>query len=308
MKQFKFFTLAVLASSLLMACSSKTEGKPEEVLSKSAYKNVIAQYDDVWDFHEGMAKVRKGAIFSGTFGFIDTKGKEAVECVYEHADQFKGGLCAVAKDGLYGFIDKKGEVIIPIMYKEVGAFSGKLAPVALPEPDRTWSEIWGYVDKKGEVVVPIENASARSFCEGLARLKKKDKVGYINEAGEYAIDPVYTAGYDFSEGLVVVEKGNKEMVINAKGDVVYTLSDKMTFTAWAEYHEGLITVKKLKGRSWWNDEDVKAGFLDKEGHEVISCIYDDVSDFENGVAYVEKGNRHFYINTEGEEVEAPDEE
>lgn len=308
MKQFKFLTLVVLASSLLVACSSKTEGKPEEVLSKSAYKNVIAQYDDVWNFHEGMAKVRKGAIFSGTFGFIDTKGKEVVECIYESADQFTGGLCAVEKDDMYGFIDKKGEIVVPIIYKEVGSFSGKLAPVALPQPERTWNEIWGYIDKKGEVVVPIENASARNFYEGLARLKKKDKVGYINEEGKYAIEPIFTSGYDFSEGLAVVEKGNKEMVINTKGDVVYTLSDKMIFTSWAEYHDGFITVKKLKGRSWWNDEDVKAGFLDKEGNEAISCIYDDVEDFKNGVAYVEKDDRHFYINTKGEEVEAPDEE
>lgn len=306
MRRVKFWALLVLTSSLMISCSSKTEGKPEEVLSKSAYKNVIAQYDDVWNFHEGRAKVRKGA--SGTFGFIDTKGKEVVECIYESADQFNGGLCAVQKENLYGFIDKKGEVLIPIIYEEVGSFSGKLAPVAIPQPGQKWNNLWGYVDKKGEVVVPIENAYASNFCEGLAILKKKDKVGYINETGEYAIEPIFTSGNVFSEGLAVVEKGNKEMVINAKGDVIYTLSDKMTFTLWAEYHEGFIPVKKLKGRSWWNDEDVKEGFLDKEGHEAISCIYDNVDDFENGVAYVEKNDRHFYINTEGEEVENPDEE
>ena len=36
---------------------------------------------------------------------------------------------------------------------------------------------------------------------------------------------------------------------------------------------------------------------------MIDFIYDDADDFEDGIAYVEKNNRDFCINTKGEEVE-----
>lgn len=309
MKKLSLIALAIVVSLSMTSCgNSNAEGKPEKVLSKSIYKNVIVQYDAVWDFHEGMAKVRKGSSYDGTVGFIDTKGNEKVACVYDRAEEFQGGLCAVKKDEKYGFINKKGEVVVPIIYEEVGAFSGALAPVALPKPDRTWDDVWGYVNKTGEVIVPVENEAAGNFSDGLAKLKKKDKVGYINEKGEYVIEPVFTWGLSFSEGLAVVEKSDKEMVIDTKGEIVYVLSEKMTFISGAEYHNGLVPVKKMKGRSWWDDDNVKRGYLDKEGNEAISCIYDGVSNFENGVAYVEKDKRDFYINIKGEEVEAPDEE
>ena len=301
-------TVLVVACCLFAACSAPAEGDPQKVLSESAYKNVLAQYDDIWDFHEGLAKVRKGGIMTGTFGFVDAKGHEVISCVYDFATEFKGGLCSVKKDDKYGFINPKGEVIVPIIYEEVGSFTDDLAPVATLKPNSRYAKLWGFINKKGEVIVPIENEVASDFSEGMARLKKSDKLGYINNKGEYVVDASFSQGYDFSEGLAVVEKGDKEMVIDMKGNIIYTLSKKMTFPSWAEYHDGMITVQKLVGSSWWDDDDVMEGYLDKEGNEAIRCIYDDVEDFENGVAMVKKDGTRFYINTKGEKVTDPDDD
>ena len=106
----------------------------------------------------------------------------------------------------------------------------------------------------------------------------------------------------FSEGSAVVEKANKEMVIDKNGEIIYTLPKNQEFYS-TGYHNGLICVVKDRDGDWWSDEDQRCGYLDTKGEVVIDFIYDDADDFEDGIAYVEKNNRDFCINTKGEEVE-----
>ena len=41
------------------------------------------------------------------------------------------------------------------------------------------------------------------------------------------------------------------------------------------------------------------GFIDNQGQIVISCIYDRVSDFSNGLSLVNKDGVDFYIDKKG---------
>ncbi len=52
--------------------------------------------------------------------------------------------------------------------------------------------------------------------------------------------------------------------------------------------EGLISFEK---------ED-KHGFIDKDGNEIIPCIYDSVEEFSNGLALVKLNGKSGYINKE----------
>lgn len=55
--------------------------------------------------------------------------------------------------------------------------------------------------------------------------------------------------------------------------------------------EGLCSFKK----------DEKYGYSDKDGKEVIPCIYDSVEEFSNGLAKVKLNDKWGYINKKGEQ-------
>ena len=59
-------------------------------------------YNNVDNFHDGLAKVRK----NGKWGFIDRIGNEIIPCIYDSVCYFQEGLARVKKDDKYGFIDK----------------------------------------------------------------------------------------------------------------------------------------------------------------------------------------------------------
>ena len=55
---------------------------------------------------------------NGKYGFIDNKGNQVVECIYDDATELnKYGYAAVKKDGLWGAINSDGKVVIEPTYK-----------------------------------------------------------------------------------------------------------------------------------------------------------------------------------------------
>ena len=59
-------------------------------------------FDGVWSFNEGFAAVQK----DGKWGYINTKGEQAIECKFDGAGYFNEGLAVVKKDGKWGGIYK----------------------------------------------------------------------------------------------------------------------------------------------------------------------------------------------------------
>lgn len=95
-------------------------------INKKGEVAIPAAYDDVLDFSEGLAAVKKDE----KWGFIDKTGKEVVPCIYDGTVSFYEGLAAVVQDGKGGYIDQTGEVVIPFnSYDYVGGFSEGLALV-----------------------------------------------------------------------------------------------------------------------------------------------------------------------------------
>lgn len=67
----------------------------------------LTQYDAVWSFKEGFARVRK----NGLYGFIDNKGNEVVPPEYILAEEMRGGYALLySKDGIRRALNAKGEV------------------------------------------------------------------------------------------------------------------------------------------------------------------------------------------------------
>jgi len=126
------------------------------------------------------------------FGFLDKKGKWIIKPMFEDVGNFHEGLAKVKLNDNWGFVDLTGKVIInkDILktkteiqtnppYDAVSDFSEGLAIVKTREK-------LGYIDKTGNWVIKPELVAATPFINGIARVILADKKGwnYIDKNGK----------------------------------------------------------------------------------------------------------------------------
>lgn len=167
----------------------------------------IWKYEDVEDEHEG----RRAVMYNNKWGFIDEKGAEIIQPVYDTADRFYGSYAMVMLNKKIGCIDKAGKVIIPVIYDYIGLNSEDLFLVAN-------NNKWGFVDGNGKEVIALKYDNADSFGEGLAAVLINKKIGFINKAGTEVIAPQFDEILTrFSQGKARVKKDGKEFYIDQTG-------------------------------------------------------------------------------------------
>lgn len=264
----------------------------------------ISKYDILAGFSEGMAIVLR----DDKYGYINTKGDEAIPCQYDKAENFTDGFAIVSKDYNYGFIDTKGDSITPCQYERACPFSEERAAVCKDGK-------WGYVNTKGEEVVPCTYPNVEllytpgKFSEGVAcqivnddglvvfitpegkEIPELSNKFYVRKesAGSYDVPSfingecgrLYTS-LDPSDGeaIAIDKAGNvlgserNDVWENAyyatdSGDTLY--SDKSTV-----YIRSSIT----------DDELRLLGVKDAYGNDVVKPKYHVLGKFSNGVALV----------------------
>ena len=120
----------------------------------------------------------------------------------------------------------------------------------------------------------------------------KGKFGYVDENGEKVISYNYKEAYPFEEGMAKVRKGDKYGFINPKGKAIgkikYTVILPFTgsycrVAVGGSYKDGV-----LKGEKW--------GFMNKRGEEILPPEYDEIGEFENGIAFIRKGKKYGLID------------
>ena len=171
----------------------------------------------------GMARV--GILDTKTFtetvyiyGFIDEKGKIAIEPKYQLALDFTEGLAPVGFgepvndfyaentycEGKWGYIDKTGKWAIEPIYDDACCFSEGLASIGFDptkvDPGIEWYNL--YQDNRQNVDLP-EDQPVIIHMEDLIGWRY-DYHGFINKEGEMVIDPIYKLVEDFKEGYTVV--------------------------------------------------------------------------------------------------------
>lgn len=129
---------------------------------------------------------------------------------------------------------------------------------------------WGYADAGGRVVIAARFDAALPFANGLARVGVVDeefpelggspniKWGYIDERGRVLVELRYAVLRDFSEGLAaaaVLDAEKPERPVAGRGD----------------------------------RRNLKWGYVDRDGREVIPMQFLNAGDFEEGLAAVNPG-------------------
>lgn len=172
------------------------------------------QYDEAGDFSEGLAfvgtegtggtqyylitsqnetvapvSIRGVGVYAENFAavqnadggwiFLNRRGQQAFDTVFDGAGSFSEGLAAVQVDGLWGYVNTEGQTVIEPQFAAAGAFANGRAPVQNAEG------LWGYIDNIGSVVVDYQYLSAGEFSEGYAVVTRNVECGLVDVYGNY---------------------------------------------------------------------------------------------------------------------------
>ena len=120
------------------------------VINRKGEIVVDFKYDDIEDFNEGMAPVKKDIYW----GYIDVKGNEIIDCQYIIAQEFSEGVAYVCKEHtnetkLAYYVDKNNKKILDVSEYYLGMpfVNGRAVVVKLAPAYE-----FGIIDIKGNVI------------------------------------------------------------------------------------------------------------------------------------------------------------
>ncbi len=232
---------------------------------------------------------------TGKYGFMDIDGNVIIEPHFDRVGYFDEGLALAEIDGKCGFIDQQGKEIVPFIYDDAVSYEEGMAAVRL-------NGKWGFVDKVGNEVVSCRYdgvgtggsvfSQDEGFYEGVAVVELNQKRGFIDKTGKEVIPCEYDWACSFSDGLACVALNRKLMIINHDGREAFHFKYNEWNKRGEKYSEGLLGVSS---NTLW-------GFIDKEGNEVIPCIYRGVADFHEGLAVVRFLGKMGFVDKQGNQV------
>lgn len=192
---------------------------------------------------------------NGKWGYLNSKGEQIIDYVFENADHFSEGLAPVYKDGKWGYINKQGIFAIKPTYEEAKKFNKGLA---LVKRDNKYY----YINTDGTVIkeTNMYYTNLYGFYEQRAAIKKDNKYGFVNENMDIIVEPEYDDYKDFSEGFAVVGKKVKGSYDNVYGyvDITGKWLIEPIFSNAESFKNGLAKVWKSG----------KMGYIDMSGNEV----------------------------------------
>jgi len=270
-------------------------------------------------------------------GFIDQQGNVVIPPDYKSAKGFRDGLAAVETVRGWGYVDKSGAWIIPPTFKTADNFGNGLAPVAgtklLFPLDEASNEkpLVQFIDVHGKIAIAESFAGALPFSDGLAYVQSSEELGahLIDPSGKRVSQTIVelTPLFDYFVKSVAAPKVgdvqenyfvrmirsgpdkdgqysfspddlNPFAVQTSDNELRYGYSDasgkvviEPKYSNARVFTEGLAGVDILPGKS---------GFIDKSGTFRIEAEYTAVQLFRNGLAWVNKDNKWFLINQQGE--------
>lgn len=148
-------------------------------------------------------------------------------------------------------------------------------------------KLWGYIDANGDFKIEPKFQFAGNFDEnGLAKIYDEEKMGLVNENCETIVPPIYDAISDLNEDVMSAVQGNNYSILDKSGNILFSSSDYLFLGISSE---GYISAAKKAG------DDVKMGYIDKNGKELIEPKYNIAYDFKNGRALVRNAEDKYAI-------------
>lgn len=141
---------------------------------------------------------------------------------------------------------------------------------------------------------PIESVAdyysdIMNFLMITGRNEKNRKFGFISQNGKVFKSAEFDYASDFRGNYANIIKDSIPGLLSKNGKIKYFPEYSITY--WNEDELGLAIKKD------------KYGFINRKGKVIVPIIYDDAFPFYNGFASVKKGEKWFYIDKRGNELE-----
>lgn len=276
------------------------------------FSQIKTEYTRFWSFENKLAKVEK----NGKIGFINTEFEEVIPCQFSWVNDFPNNSNVASfsdSTKLFGFIDKSGKILTQPKYSMVfyPDEETKLRYVSIGD------SLFGFVNENGEELIPCLYQQTEStpeyFHDGIVRLKKNGKYGIIDFKGRILVNFEYDyfIGFDWEKGFpkdyLCAKKDGKCFYINMRNfDIIPS-----EYEYAEEFKDGLSLIKKnskygfvnrnfeevipcvfdyarsfREKRTIVSDSSRKFGVINEKGELIVKCIYNEIGNFENGIAQV----------------------
>jgi hypothetical protein len=260
---------------------------------------------------EGLAFYTEGRRWKGGmfWGVMRENGQSVSAPRFTSIKEFVEGAAVVAENEtsdfsfVFGFLDQSGTWRITPRYRTAYSFSEGAAFVK----EGADSNLFSLVDTDGRKLIDQFALGGGYLRDGLAQAYAPELkcFGFRDREGRWAIPPSFTGVHDFSEGLAAVTTGlpGKEKVffIDRHGETV--IPPSAYESAEDGFSEGLACVYRPTRKS----QETVAGYIDKEGQEVIPGRWGLATAFSEGRAAVMDISTRLwgYIDATGQQVIEP---
>jgi hypothetical protein len=227
-------------------------------------------------------------VVNGKYGTLNkTNNKIGLPAIYDNLSFMGQGWVMIRLAGKYGMAMDDGNVVIPPKYESItpGNNNGKFSFEQFFVRD---GGKYGLISANGSEIIPIKYDQLLS-CEGVEKSKLllkfslEKKWGLITKKGKILVEPAYDELTNFCPGLFRAAMGTYPRqygLIDTTGKVVL---EPVYKSIEVEYYKKMIHISAGPG---------KQGYLAMNGKMLFKPIYDEISDFSNGLARVRLNGKY----------------
>lgn len=246
----------------------KKSGKSEVNLINTSGK-ILAKYNEIHEFSEGLARVKKGK----KYGYINTSCKEVISPKYFKAGDFHEGLASIkVKKGFrftgYEYINTKGDIVItPIGYdyKSAGDFKGKFAYVTNTNNNKM------VINKSGETVCDKRDYKKYLLLSNniIAAYYKRKYILLDSLKREIFPGEKFEKIIDFNNNLLLARQSSKWAILNKEG---YKITDHI-----------FNSIEQINESYWEYKFCYFAGLADSKGQMLIEPTFRNIKYTGNNI-------------------------
>jgi hypothetical protein len=265
------------------------------IIDNNGYFIVKPKYETISPFSEGRAT----AIDGEGFTVLDESGKEITSKAYSFIGDYKEGRAVAAnttENGkyVYGYLNRRGNEVIPLSYETASDFQDGKALVKLKEGS------YALIDLTGKVLNSYSYPFVGDYGEGMLAFRRSNdgKWGYMDESGTVLIEPQFTGTQPFIEEKAIVNVENNHYgLIDRQGKFII----KPQYASLINLGENRYALGKAQDpeRPYLFQ---KYAIADSNGHIYTGFIYNDVSDYKDGIASAYNDEMTFFIDKRGQRL------
>lgn len=266
------------------------------IINNDGYFIVKPKYETISPFSEGRAT----AIDGKGFKVLDESGKEITSKAYSFIGDYKEGRAVAANTNengeyLYGYLNKRGNEVIPLSYEYASDFQDGKALVKMKDGN------YALIDLTGKVLNSYSYPFVDDYGDGMLAFRKSNegKWGYMDESGKVLVEPQFTGTQHFVDerAIVHLEQYNYGL-IDKQGKFII----KPNYNVIVNLEEGRYALGKA--------QDPERPYIfqryaiaDSNGHIYTGFIYNDVSNYTDGIASAYNDEMTFFIDKRGQKLD-----